>query len=105
MIIDVDPSGSLSLVDPGNFKGFHIAGQRPANPGDFAGRGVLFDADLGHAWVTPQAVRDLAGESADAEWTAGFEAMVGYAVSKGWTDDDGRIRAHTEWDDTEPRSS
>lgn len=97
MIINVDANGSLSLDDAANFKGFHITGQRPADTAAFAAAGLSFDDDLGHAWVTPAAVRALAGDAADADWSSGFEAMVNYAVSKGWTDDQGRIRAHTEW--------
>lgn len=99
MIINIDASGALRLDDAANFRGFHIAGQRPADPTVYAARGLHFDDDLGHAWVEPNAVRTLVGIVADPEWVEGFNAMVGYATSKGWTDDHGRIRAHTEWAD------
>ena len=97
MIINIAADGTLGLDDAANFRGFHIAGQAPADPAACAARGIHFDDDLGHAWVEPAAVKDLAGGAADEEWTAGFDGMVGYAQSKGWTDDHGRIRAHTEW--------
>jgi hypothetical protein len=30
-------------------------------------------------------------------WRTDFEGMVSYAASKGWTDERGWLRGHTEW--------
>lgn len=55
------------------------------------------DADAsGHAWVRPDAVRALAPVADRAAWEQGFAAMVAYAQGRGWTDGQGRIRAHVE---------
>lgn len=59
-----------------------------------AGLGVVRE---GYAWLDVEALRAaaLAGASADA--APGFDAMVAYARSRGWTSDDGRrVRAHCE---------
>jgi hypothetical protein len=49
-----------------------------------------------HVYVAPDTVRALAGESVTPVWEERFAGMVGYAASKGWLDDAGRIRAHVE---------
>jgi hypothetical protein len=53
----------------------------------------LGDVDGDHAWLETAALR-AAGDGS-AEWTAGFDAMLAYAASKGWSSEDGsRVRAH-----------
>jgi hypothetical protein len=61
-------------------------------------------ADLGtvddeHAFLSPDSVRALADGTSD-DWRARFDNMIDFARSKGWTDGDGRVRAHLEWRDT-----
>lgn len=98
MILRVTADGLVTLEDADDLKHFHLAGVAPADPGALRAAGIELDDDLGHGWVEPDAVRRLAGPDVDAEWSAAFGDMVGYAASKGWTDASGRLRAHTEWD-------
>ena len=49
-----------------------------------------------HAWVHPDALVDLAGRTDDAEWREHVAGMTAYAGSRGWLDDEGRLRAHVE---------
>ena len=37
------------------------------------------------------------GTTLDPEWERKFGGMVEYAATKGWTSDDGALRAHVEW--------
>lgn len=56
------------------------------------------DADGSHLWLRVDWLRNAARPSADAaEWERGFEGMIGYAKSKGWTDETGEsVRVHIE---------
>ena len=47
-----------------------------------------------HLWVAPTELERLG--PADAEWKQGLEAMIAFAAEHGWTDDEGRVRAHVE---------
>jgi hypothetical protein len=58
----------------------------------------------GDVMVPVGALRRLAGDAADEEgvpldaaWESAFAGMVEYAASKGWTAEDGSLRAHVEW--------
>jgi hypothetical protein len=101
MIIHVDASSApprITLLQPDDFQGFKVVVAPGADPevetAAFARLGRAEGAD--HVFVAPDAVAELAGDAADPDWTAGFAGMTGYAASKGWTDDDGRVRAHVE---------
>jgi hypothetical protein len=59
----------------------------------------------GDVLVPTAAVRRLAVDAAkedgsplDAEWDDGFSGMVQFAATKGWTSEDGALRAHVEWE-------
>lgn len=101
MILHVDHTGRVWLSDADDLKAFKITGTRP----DAHTRPRVVDAGLsltdddGHAFVTADQVRHWAVEAGPlpAEWHHEFDAMVAYATSKGWTDEHGRLRAHTEW--------
>jgi NAD(P)-dependent dehydrogenase (short-subunit alcohol dehydrogenase family) len=47
-----------------------------------------------HVRLAPAVLRFLSGHAGEAEWEANFDAMIGYAASKGWLDAQGRVRAH-----------
>ncbi|MEU9880921.1 hypothetical protein [Streptomyces phaeochromogenes] len=48
-----------------------------------------------HAWVYIERLRAACGRDDDAAWSQAFEAMVGFAASKGWVDETGTaLRAH-----------
>lgn len=59
-----------------------------------AGLGVLRG---GYAWLDVEALRAAVLAGAPAEAAGGFDDMVAYAASRGWTSEDGRrLRAHCE---------
>lgn len=49
-----------------------------------------------HAWVRPDALRALSPHAGQPAWEEGFAAMLHFAARHGWTDDQGRVRAHIE---------
>ena len=100
MIIHADlDTATVTLVDPADFRGFHVAVAGGPTDDDrlatvLAPHGRL---DGEHAWITTDAVVTLAGSAADDEWQSGFDAMVAYARDKGFLDESGTaIRAHLE---------
>jgi hypothetical protein len=55
------------------------------------------DDDGEHVWLRISELRRLAGEGQPPEWGDGFDAMIGYAASKGWLDADGAsVRVHVD---------
>lgn len=95
-----DPAG-VSLAEPDAFDRFAVvvagAGSRADLARATAKVGAL-DADGEHLFVARGVLRSLAGDRAiSPSWLEGFEAMVGYAESKGWVDGEGRVRGHVEW--------
>ena len=91
----------------------------PLHPGDGPAEGALgaLAAALsvhgvgtvgpdGDVLVPTAAVRRLAldaahqhGGSLDPDWESEFSGMVDSAATKGWTSEDGSLRAHVEWGD------
>ena len=68
--------------------------------------GIGRDRATGDALLLPGVLKSLAADAAaadgyelDAGWDEGFAAMLGYAGTEGWIDDDGAVRAHVEWRD------
>jgi hypothetical protein len=49
-----------------------------------------------HSWVEPGGLAALAGRADDPDWQQKLAGMISYAESKGWLDEQGRIRAHVE---------
>ena len=96
MYIQVDQDGPVTLADADNFRAFSVVsnGVREKLGEALSGLGTV-DGD--HAWLDAGAVKNLAGDGVGEQWHADFDAMVEFARSKGWTDDDGRVRAHVEW--------
>jgi hypothetical protein len=93
---------AVSLEEPENCKQFHVV---VAGVGDDAlvasaleGAGVGHASpNAGHVYVTIDAVRSMAEPRVGESWAGDFEAMLGYASSKGWLDDSGSaIEAHIE---------
>lgn len=100
MIVEIDLSGEepvARLLEADDFKGFKVvlrqAGAPPAER--LAPFGIArFDE---HAWVRVDALRGLAGASATAAWEESFAAMLEFARSRGWVDEElAAIRAHVE---------
>lgn len=55
-------------------------------------------ADDEHVWLHVDRARAIGdGAASDPAFGAGFDAMIGYATSKGWLNDAGsHVRAHVE---------
>ena len=70
---------SVEVVEPDDFTSFKVVVVTPS-----------------HSWVDPAGLAALAGRAGDPEWEHNLAGMVGYAESKGWLDEQGRIRAHVE---------
>lgn len=66
-------------------------------PEDFTAFKVVV-VTAAHSWVDPADLGELAGRGGDAQWQQKLAAMIDLARSKGWTDENGRIRAHIELD-------
>ncbi|UUZ62663.1 SDR family oxidoreductase [Polaromonas sp. P1-6] len=47
-----------------------------------------------HVRLSPSVLRFLSSDAGSAEWDARFDAMISYAASNGWLDEQGRVRAH-----------
>ena len=84
-----------SVEDPANLRQLHAEFRRV---NDNAAAAALAAAGLGtvdgdHAWLDAGALR-AAGDGS-AAWATGFDGMLTYAASKGWSSEDGaRVRAH-----------
>lgn len=99
IVVSTDPH-RVQLFEPSDFTAFDVV----ADPADVP-ESIVAEAlgDLGaragddHVWVSAAGVRVLAGDAVDAEWEAGYQAMLGYASAKGWLNDDATmIRAHID---------
>lgn len=106
MIIDIDLTGDhavTQLLEPEDCKRFHVA----VRGGDLEALGAVLPAhDLGQvlpsgdALIEVEAVQRLADGCVPDGWEKDFAAMVDYARSKGWYDEDHTaIQAHIEWAD------
>lgn len=96
VVVAADGDGVRAVVqDPQNLRQLHAEFQ---GVGDVGADQALRDARLGavdgdHVWLDASALR-AAGDGT-ADWNAQFDAMLRYAASKGWTDEQsGRVRAH-----------
>jgi hypothetical protein len=50
-----------------------------------------------HAWIRVSALRELAAPTAGPGWDAEFDAMLGFARSRGWLDEEhDAVRGHVE---------
>jgi hypothetical protein len=99
MLLHIDLNAEradVTLRDVDNFRAFQIEAVGHRHSMDEAivpyGR---WDGD--HVWLRPDAVKEAAGaRGRDAEWQAGFQAMITYAEQHGYLGDDGSLRAHVE---------
>jgi hypothetical protein len=105
MVIDVDlrsAPAAVRLVEPDDFRAFKILARGPASGGeplDAAVGGFGRVSGDGHVFVDVEALRALAGEHGrDRGWLASLDAMLAYARARGWTDDNGALRGHVQWD-------
>lgn len=70
------------------------------DPEDLKSLSVRIESGSTHLWLDPQDIVALVGElSSNPEWSQQFAGMIGYAESKGWTNEAGAVRAHIEQGD------
>jgi hypothetical protein len=101
IIMDMN-GGPARLAEPDDFQAFAAVASGPAQDERLAvaARGVGRAVDATHVFVDVAALRAMDGaRPADAAWAEALDGMLGYAASKGWTDDSGAVRAHVEWID------
>jgi hypothetical protein len=104
VMVAVDVAGdpvSVALAEPEDCRRFHIQVtgegtlETVAEAIDRSGAGHL-DGD--HAYIAIDWIRSRAEGRVPSDWPANFDAMIGFARSKGWLDEDGgAIQAHIEW--------
>jgi hypothetical protein len=93
----VSPDG-VELEEPDDCSRFHVVG-RDVGPDEVAGALSGFGEVEGeHAWIEQETVRTLAEGRVADDWDDRFDAMLEYASSKGWVDEEGRVQAHIEWE-------
>lgn len=100
MILVVDTEGrSVQMGDPDNFRQLHAQVQGSGDlQAALAGLATVAD-DQGHLWVRVAGLRALGRPAGAADWHQHFDAMMGYARSKGWLDATGdSVRVHIERD-------
>lgn len=100
MIVVADSQG-CSVVDATNLRALSASAPSGSDVSDvFRGAGTV-DVSGEHVWVNIAWLREAAcsvvPEAERSGWIEGFEAMIGYATSKGWVSADGEsVRAHIE---------
>ena len=100
MEIVVSSEGAPVLADPEDFRSFRVVVPKAAAPSvvsaalDVIGR----SDDGGRVFVEPRWILEqVATLAAEIGWRQRFDGMLSYAASQGWTDPDGRVRAHVEY--------
>ena len=101
MIIDINRSGEISLINAEDFKSLKACAD-----GEVLDAGILLrvfeglgsvDADMKHVWIAPDAFVSRLAAGQDEQWLARFNAMVAGAAKYGFVDaDTGAVRAHIE---------
>lgn len=91
---------SVAMGDPDVFTRLSMIVDKDITTSQLAGLVAPFgrmDDDGLHAYLSVGAIGGLPGaRPEDLQWQASFDQMCAYAVSKGWSDDAGAIRAHIE---------
>lgn len=97
MIIRVSTAGSVSLEDPDTFTAFHVAAEGQTIAGvvsSLAGDAVADGNE--HVWIRIERLHALGAAHGGKDWRRGCDGMIEFARSKGWVDDEDRVRAHLE---------
>ena len=100
MIVEVLGPDDVRVVDVDDLRRLHLAlGVVEVDEADAALRAAglgRLDGETGHLDVA--ALRAAAqGQATVADWAAGWDAMLAYARSKGWSSEDGAsLQVHVE---------
>ncbi|MBS3997159.1 MAG: flavin reductase [Hydrogenophaga sp.] len=54
-----------------------------------------------HVRLAPSVLRFLSGHAGETAWESGFAAMLDYATRQGWVNDQGEVRAHLSFKDSD----
>ena len=95
MRVHLTNAGAITLCEPSVFNRLDVLvdPQSPERLEQAIARiGSRDGAD--HVRLSPSVLRFLSSHAGSAEWEAKFDAMISYAASKGWLDEQGRVRAH-----------
>lgn len=95
MRVYLSRNGTITLREPAVFDKLDVlVDTQPAEQLERAiARMGSRDGD-GHVRLQPAVLRMLSELAGTSDWDARFDAMIGDAASKGWLDDQGRVRAH-----------
>ena len=94
MIIAIDASGTVSLKDATDFKGFKVTAPNADSAFLTKALAAAGHYDGSHAWILQGWLIEQ-GKAHGAAWREGFDKMAAFAQSKGWIEN-GAIRAHVE---------
>jgi hypothetical protein len=100
LILEIDLRGlaaDVQLGEPDDFTSLKVvvADRHPSLQDRVAGLGVAQVDE--HAWISTEALRELAGPAATPGWDEAFASMLEIARSDGWLDEEqGLVRAHVE---------
>lgn len=102
MRVHLTNAGAITLCEPSVFNRLDVLvdPQSPERLEQAIARIGSRDG-AGHVRISPAVLRFLSGLAGAEEWERGFSAMLSYAASKGWLDDQGRVRAHLTFGDTD----
>lgn len=97
MILEFNNDSGLSVSEPDDFKAFklRISGCAPGDKPVIEGVRYLPDE---HAYIDQTQVIQAVGAHANADWHAGFMAMLEAASKYGWVEPGTQaIKAHIQW--------
>ena len=105
MRVHLTNTGAITLCDPTVFNSLDVLVD-PQSPEllEQAIARIGSRDGAGHVRLSPSVLRFLSSHAGSAEWEAKFEAMIGYAASKGWLDEQGRVRAHLTFSESDIQS-
>ena len=98
MIVHVHEDASITLDDADTFTAFSVLAPGRTSAEAAAAFGMDAQArDEDHLWISIARLRALGRAHGSLEWQKGCDGMLGYAVGKGWVDEEARmVRAHIE---------
>lgn len=98
MRVHLTSAGAITLVEPSVFNKLDVlVDPQPADRLDQSIARIGSRDGAEHVRLVPSVLRFLSSEAGNTEWDAKFDAMIQYAASKGWLDEQGRVRAHITW--------
>jgi len=101
MIVHIDRDGAVSIRDAEDFTRFSISIDAPIGDAALIARKLAPEIDVEspeHAWVDADLLVRASGHQGDEAWRGGFDKMMTYAKSAGWTRQNGKfVRGHIDW--------